>query len=1195
MSIYDGVMVATASAGTGKTTALIARLLGWSLGEGWDRSASALSSHQSEWGEWAAEDVAGRVLSRVVCITFTEKAAAQMVEKFSEGLLVLLEGRSLPGLEPELLPGDEAVLKQRIEALTACQDQLNLTTIHSFCRGILARHPLEAGLHPGFVIDADQRILEETTREVVEEAVRESLESEGNHPVIELLLTGINPTDIAQCLHRLVLSGVPPEVFNRNPFPTAQVADFVDRMLSNLASLRRIGEARFVAGRLGSAKNAIAWCEGFHGFLPVHAKELEVLTEAARYVHDDLEKTVRDRFRKWHKGEFTATELKALAEDVDDFQAHASALFDALTRLKTVDVDLIRLSHRALGPLLTVLLERLRVAGVVTFPQLLTATARLLTNHPTTVCAKERKRLDQLMVDEFQDTDEEQCSIIRTLALRGDPKTRPGLFLVGDPKQSIYGWRSADLTTYTRFLQEVFRDHQAKKHALSTNWRSCPEVIAEVNRVFAKVMVEDEGFQPAYEALELPPAGGQQFQVKGGTWAPVEYWCSWDWSHETSSPILNASSDRVSALEAECVAQDLLHLRAQGALDSWSDAMILFRTSSALDKTLRGLREAGIPYAVERDRNYYRRREIIESAALVRCVLDPMDQVALVTLLRSALVGVPDAAWIPLWRGSLPGLFSRLRTSDSSHIDTIAALGAEVADSLKGKVAGLERIEGWQHALTSTAQRLGHLRASLKHHPPARFVQELRHLFAVESVEGARFLGAYRVANLERFFRALTELLENHGADRARVVRELRTLVTKQMDAEEAKPLESSQDAVRVMTIHKSKGLKARHVYMMGLHRAKGNPMVFQTLGEKTRATNRVGDWAFRLFGKTTLGFQDVVDLEALIERSESLRTLYVGMTRATERLVLLGQWPNPGRGKGKAAAQSHLEPLQACVDVLPQVVEAFSECAASDRSHVDIGGQRWVFPVLKPQIASNSAQGVLAELPSLNEVERSLAETVVRRSEALAHQRRPLGEAVTTIQESELHWEEGDISGGGDALIAALSGTAVHGFMEHFESLNNESTELVEALLRKEVGKVLGGLELSDDEKSTVFDRAHRCVQRFMSASLCEEFRELQPKIVARELSLLLPVEGDENALSYVSGTLDLMYRDPVDGAYVIVDFKTDEVDEESAIRRAPKYGVQGEIYRRAVDLALPNDRPSRFELWFLYAGTRVPIRPRQ
>jgi ATP-dependent exoDNAse (exonuclease V) beta subunit len=719
-----------------------------------------------------------------------------------------------------------------------------------------------------------------------------------------------------------------------------------------------------------------------------------------------------------------------------------------------------------------------------------------------------------------------------------------------------------------------------------------------VNRVFGQVMQEDKGFQPAYAPLEAPAAGGQQFLLdREGPWAPVEYWCSWDWDEGSQSAILKRSSDDVSALEAECVAQDLVRLRERGALDSWSDAMILFRTSSALDRTLRALREEGIPYAVERDRNYYRRREIIESAALVRTVLDPMDHVALVTLLRSALVGVPDAAWIPLWQGLLPSLFTRIRGIDSPEVMEVEALSLQVAKTLEGKVSGLERVQGWHHALASAAHRIGYMRGILDQHTPAYFVQELRKLFAVESVEGARFLGLYRVANLERFFRILTELMEVHGADRSRVVRELRTLVSKQMAAEEAKPLESGQDAVRVMTIHKSKGLKARHVYMMGLHRAKGNPMVFQTRGEKTRATNRAGEWEFMLFGKTTLGFQDVRDLEERIEQSESLRTLYVGMTRATERLVLLGQWPDPGRGKGKAAAQSHLVPLQECTSVLPEVVEAFSECGVSGRSAVDIDGQRWVFPVLIPKTVKSAHTLLPPPLPSLNEVKTNLEERKARRSGALERQSRPLGQAVTAIQSATQDHRAASDTVGVDALVAALAGTAVHAFMEHFDAQDPlcRASEFVAQALESEVEKVLSGLDLSEAQGAEVLERSRRCLSRFMDKELFENFCTLQPNVVARELSLILPAKDDMDSLSYVSGTLDMLYRDPTDGGFVVVDYKTDEVEPNEAQVRAKEYALQGQIYCDTVDKALPNAHPARFELWFLYSGTRVPLRRSQ
>ena len=114
-------------------------------------------------------------------------------------------------------------------------------------------------------------------------------------------------------------------------------------------------------------------------------------------------------------------------------------------------------ARRAVTPLVAEVRERLRARGVVTFQDLLGRTAELL-RRERGLTSRLRRGIDQLLVDEFQDTDRVQCELLRWIALDGPRDERPGLFLVGDPKQSIYGWRGADLRAYDGFV-DLARRH----------------------------------------------------------------------------------------------------------------------------------------------------------------------------------------------------------------------------------------------------------------------------------------------------------------------------------------------------------------------------------------------------------------------------------------------------------------------------------------------------------------------------------------------------------------------------------------------------------------------------------------------------------------------------------------------------------------------------------------------------------------
>src|SRR5262249_40584400 len=156
------------------------------------------------------------------------------------------------------------------------------------------------------------------------------------------------------------------------------------------------------------------------------------------------------------------------------------------------------------------------------FEDLLTRAASLIAGHPQ-VAAELRRAVDQLLVDEFQDTDARQCAIIASLALAGDPADRPGLFLVGDPKQSIYGWRNADLAAYEGLLARV-REAGGSVGTLCVNHRSVPAILREVERVVAPVMERAQGLQPEFEPLAPSVERESSPGFCAGGRAPVEFW-----------------------------------------------------------------------------------------------------------------------------------------------------------------------------------------------------------------------------------------------------------------------------------------------------------------------------------------------------------------------------------------------------------------------------------------------------------------------------------------------------------------------------------------------------------------------------------------------------------------------------------------------------------------------------------------------
>ncbi len=1165
---FDSPLALEAGAGTGKTATLVARVVAWCLGPGWER-AQAHFAQDSSAGE---EAIAARVLSRTVAITFTESAAAEMSQRVGAALVDVEAGREPVGMQGGLSE-DRERLGDRARALLGALDLLSLHTIHAYCRRLLSENALAAGLHPFFEIDASQEATATIAHEVSEERLRNAYGPSGDPAYLSLAARGIGPAQIEDALRDWLACGAPADALAEDA-TSARAAE---------AALGSLGESldaffRAEAGRLRAvsarATTTVATLDVLD-FLRARLKEIGVpddrseLADLLVGLRERCSDSVVSRLREWGRGKFGTTERACLEGERADLEAAALALAVRLDHWRKLDLEGLECARRALAPLVEEARERLRVSGTQTYDALLRDAHDLLTKHAA-VAARVRSGMDQLLVDEFQDTDRLQCEIVRALALCGPEAERPALFLVGDPKQSIYGWRNADLAAYDGFLESVRKEGGAV-HRLSVNRRSLPAILEEVERVIAPVMRPRFGVQPAFEPL-LPAR-------PDGDACAVEQWISWPWDVDASEPEPDASAGRVALLEAGALARDLAAVHAAGT--DWREMAVLFRNRGDLDVYLGALREAGVPYAVENDRSYYRRREIIDAAALVRSVLDPHDHTALLTWLRSPWVGVPDAAWIPLWSEGFPDRVASIEDLESACDAELRAVIERVEAELPG-VPGLDRIAGWHESLLAGLRALGITRRAYRTQSADRFVETLRTEFALEVSEAARHVGRFRLSNLERFFRELVVSLEQPpGA----VARELRRRVGRDAMADEGRPAESAEDAVRVMTIHAAKGLDFEHVYVMQTHKSAAVGSRDLVLwGEVDRQSE------YRLFGYATLGFDAVRQHRDELEKAEMARTLYVALTRAKNRLVVSGAWPR-GNAKPNAVERSHAD-LLARREAAPDLAERMRELArGGECQETDADGIRWKFPALEAASgAPRVALGLQGQLASAEVADFHAKQLAADRAWSIERESKPLG-AAASAEHGESPVVAASVSGGAGPWAREV-GTAVHRALEHFDFAADPEDEIARAR---------AGLELSlrrqvpADSLADAHAAAVRIFDRFAGGALFERFRAIAPKVVARELPVLLPVRADDAALGYIAGAIDLLHRDPETDAWVIVDYKTDFVADASHLEEhANVYAGQAAVYGRAVAEALGLSEAPRFELWFLALGARVTLPPR-
>jgi len=1201
-TFFEGPMVLEAGAGTGKTSVLVARVVTWCLGPGWPKAKACCTRTDSD-----EDTIAARVMQGVVAITFTEAAAAEMARRIGKALFALERGDEIPpgidadalrhavavSLESEDHDEVERILVVRARALLGALDRLQARTIHSFCKKLLDEHPLEIGWHPSFEVDADGLELARIGREVLEE-VLEREDSETREALHTLAAKEVGPGALEKHLLTLMKDSVSPQVLESDPL----APDRVQRAARELeASLRRVSE---IASPAFSGAQRVRNAQAIVIALEASTRLIEPLATTSRNVPipelletslhalkacwpENLRKHLKD---KWAKDDLGKIEAECLGSAATELAARSMALLAQLEIWWTIDPSSLRALRHVLSNLLSKASERLRVEGVASFEALLIGALDLLRKNPG-LCAQIRSGIDQLLVDEFQDTNRVQCELVERLALSGPEEMRPGLFLVGDPKQSIYGWRQADLQAYDAFVEKLC-ERGGVRGQLFVNFRSTEEVLNEVTEVIAPVMKAELGLQPNF--APLVPSGDVTSIADG-----VEYWVSWYWNEEKKEP-KSPSAAQSAELEARAVAQKIRALHSSENV-AWKEIGVLVRSNDHAMAFVEGFRQARIPYAVERDRNYYKKREIIDAAALLRIVLDPYDSLALVTWLRCSAVGVPDAALIPLWKESFPEKVAALRpclAEEKGNTDAALTEALEAVEraraQIPGEVLGIERIGHWPFNLRFALRALLRLRCSLVEDPFDHFIARLRSVVLFEATEAARYLGAFRVANLERFFAQVQLYYREYAGDLHQLLRQLRRSLAQGWEAEEARPRAGFEDAVAVMTIHKAKGLEFDTVFLPGLHKrgrsgGSGEALVSRVeWDERAQAT-----WEWEFDGYCSLGVGEQRRRRSERESAERVRLLYVAMTRAKRRLILLGNWPDPVERKKIGQARSALDLLCWRQSSLPDLRHAMEELVASGKTSLVEAGIRWCFPTLDRESVSERVVDGHAFKFELRSVEQSAACIQQQRAAASARMARRFGAGPSQWAHEErdgVGAERVNMGIGLDAAAAMAVGSVIHALLEAFDFGEDARTafqrqrERISDLVRSE-------LRASAEEE----DYACACARTlalwdgFGGGPLFARFCEIGNMPHVRELPILLPPDGNSETspVGFVGGKIDLCYRD-ASGEFAVVDYKTDRVHSEAELReRAERYRLQGAAYQRAVREAMGLEANPRFELWFL------------
>lgn len=843
-SELDQTLIVEAAAGTGKTTELVGRIV-------------ALIEHQRA------------TIGQIVAVTFSEKAAGELKLRLREEL-ERARTRTAPASE----------VGQRLDAAVHDFEEAHVTTIHGFCAELLRERPVEARVDPAFTVLADsqsERLFEEAfsswlheqlgnaqegVRRSLRRPVKSRLDDETDDGPIERLRVA------ARSLREWRDYAAP---WRRPSYDrqmeirrlTAKVKEFADLIARPIKRDDRFATSLAAAGttsqeierqkrRVGDMVPEGIW-DGWEAALVALAD------------HRD--------FSQPKKGTGAAFAIGVTREQA--LTKHAELLLDLRRFRDVADADLAALLHDEMADCLRRYEARKQETGALDFLDLLIKARDLVCDNPE-VCREFRERFRVILVDEFQDTDSLQAELLLRLASDDHGALRPGaLFIVGDPKQSIYRFRRADVGAYRRIADSLTRSG-ATAVTLQTSFRSVPAIQHFVNAAFDVEMDGDEAAlqadyvpllkhrddtpeQPAIVALPVPRPYGRQLygppqvtqtalnQEQPPAVAAFVGWllspdCTWTVGERGDTPERGDAPLGLSEHRRRIVA---------------SDVCLLFRRflhfgQDITREYVEAFEARGIAHLLVGGKTFHEREEVDAIRTALTAIEWPEDELSVYAALHGPLFAIGEEELLEYH--SLARAFHPYRVP------------AELPDRLQPIV----------QALTTLRQ----LHAARNHRPVA---DTIGRLIAITRAHAGFILwrGGEQVLANVMHISDLARRYELEGGLSFRGFVDTLHDASGRADSPEAPILEEGSDGVRLMTVHKAKGLEFPVVVLADIACKLSLAEASRYLDpEKNLCAMRIGGWS-------PLELQEHNDQEAKRDEAEGVRLAYVAATRARDILVL--------------------------------------------------------------------------------------------------------------------------------------------------------------------------------------------------------------------------------------------------------------------------------------------------------------------
>ncbi len=1098
----------TAGAGSGKTHVLVERFI------------NLVVSHKVS-------------LTEILTITFTEKAANEMKDRVANRFEAL-------GMEKE---------RQDVEFAY-------LSTIDSFCTRLLRENAIEAGVNPQFgVLDEYEstyllRLMIEKTLTDWQEIKASDFETLMNeicckdftNSVIRLIskirstgasvenviLKEVAPADLNNAHNKLFECLNQIEILGQGLKPSATKV-MVDKVICLLNTLKVEDSPSF------------GWDANASGFDFHH---LQILEDASALIKLTSKGEIKSRL---------ACLREELIPTLQELVAERCAL-KSKTVLKKFLVEVMNKYSR----------EK-RKLSLLDFADLEEKAKRLLESAPD-IRNEMKEKFKYILVDEFQDTNSLQKSIIDLL------RSENNLFVVGDEKQSIYGFRNADVQVFINHKNET-KSRNGELIQLNKTFRSRPEIVDFVNLNFARIWNENECFGAKYEDL----VAGSTFEGK---------------DNPSLELILTTDEDvnKRRELEANAIAQRIHDIVENGELRitnlsnsskgrniSYGDFALLFRSTTDIKVFERALAEFDVPFYVVRGRGFYHTREVTDILNFLKVINNPRDEINLAAVLRSPIVGINDEALFWL------SYYAKIQS-------------AEKGKKKQSLITALKDVEKMNELDTEHKNRilkfielLEELRTKNSRNSVWSVVDEILEKTAYDTKILIELNGKQKYANLRKISE-LTRSFEKRdlfeAEDFFRIVDDLKLMEIREPEA----PTDIEEgDVVKLMTIHAAKGLEFPVV-------------IVPDIGKKR--TNRGDDFIFSVqdgisftienpltgVEETPLSYNQITNQMKLKEDREAACLFYVAMTRAKEHLILSG---SVGKNIGEWLKYV-VENLNINTDLsLNPEIFSFGENGDkikflsndSVRENEKSVFQRILYKnrkeILEGHAINISLDGKLMHIgtETLSRTHRSAKLSVKNDyiytvSEILTYNICPrqyyfkyyLGlpeeiPKILPIGEDEDLLRRDEFGMPGHEL-----GNIVHDVLKDYDFSNPPIPPLLK-----------GGKEgLSPDAIALISD----WIESFSASKIGERIKASQR--IERELPFIFNYKGN-----LIKGRIDLVFGN---GDYTILDYKSNNIGKKEIEAHVKHYELQMQLYANALE-AIYGYPPTEAILYFLVPGIAANV----